>query len=76
MVETSTHNVTVPNVLRTEWTCIDINEENFMTLMDSDGKTREDMDLSEGKFAKDSGCKVSRIDVPWVLLSWHTSRRL
>jgi translation initiation factor 5A len=43
----STHGTTVPVVLRTEYTLVDINDENFMTLMSEDGNTREDLQLPE-----------------------------
>ena len=40
----STHNTSVPNVTRTEFTLINI-EEDFMTLMDEEGTCREDLKL-------------------------------
>jgi len=39
----STHNMEVPNVKRTELTCIDVNEDGYLTLMDDQGETREDL---------------------------------
>merc|ERR1719230_984491 len=51
MVETSTHNVTIPNVTRTEFTCMDVDDDGFMTLMDAEGNTRDDIKLpDEGSF--------------------------
>lgn len=38
----STANVEVPNVTRTEYTLIDVNDD-FLSLMDSDGATRQDI---------------------------------
>lgn len=39
----STHNMEVPNVTRTELSCIDVNEDGYLTLMDDNGETREDL---------------------------------
>jgi len=39
----STHNMEVPNVTRTELSCIDVNEDGYLTLMDDAGETREDL---------------------------------
>ena len=51
MVETSTHNVTVPNVVRTEYTCMDVDDEEYLSLMDQEGTTREDIKLpAEGGY--------------------------
>eukprot|EP01083_Nonionella_stella_P109655 319974_1 len=41
----STHGTTVPVVARTEYTLVDISDEDFMTLMDENGDTREDLKL-------------------------------
>lgn len=41
-IEGSTANVEIPNVLRTEFSLIDINED-FLSLMDTDGNTRQDI---------------------------------
>jgi len=41
----SSHNMDVPNVTRTEYTLIDVNDEGFVSLMSEDGDTREDLSL-------------------------------
>jgi translation initiation factor 5A len=41
----STHGTTVPIVTRTEYSLLDINDEDFMSLMDESGSTREDLKL-------------------------------
>jgi len=43
----STHGTTVPVVSRTEYTLVDISDDDFMTLMDSNGETREDLMLPD-----------------------------
>ena len=45
MLESSTHNVNVPNVNRSEWQLLDITDEDYLSLMDSDGNMREDIKL-------------------------------
>jgi len=52
MLESSTHNVDVPNVKREEYTLIDISEDDFLTLMTSDGDTREDLKLPDGELGE------------------------
>lgn len=41
----STHNCNVPNVGRKEYSLLDIDEENFMSLMQDDGTTKDDLTL-------------------------------
>jgi translation initiation factor 5A len=41
----STHGTTVPNVFRNEFTLLDITDEDFLTLMDESGETREDLKM-------------------------------
>ena len=43
----STHGTTVPVVSRTEYTLVDISDDDFMTLMDTNGETREDLLLPD-----------------------------
>ena len=43
----STHGTTVPVVSRTEYTLVDISDDDFMTLMDINGETREDLMLPD-----------------------------
>jgi translation initiation factor 5A len=44
----SSHNMDVPNIARTEYTLVDVNEEGFVTLMMENGDTREDLTLPKG----------------------------
>lgn len=44
----STHNMDVPNVGRTEFALLDI-DEGFLSLMNSDGGTKDDVKLPEGE---------------------------
>lgn len=41
----STHTTSVPNVSRMEYTLLDITDEDFVSLMDDTGETREDIKL-------------------------------
>jgi translation initiation factor eIF-5A len=41
----TSHNIYVPNVKRTEYTLIDIADDGFLSLMDEDGGTKEDLKL-------------------------------
>ncbi len=47
-ISPSTHNMDVPNVNRTEYTLLDI-DEDFFSLMSSDGSTKDDVKLPEGE---------------------------
>jgi len=39
----STHNMDVPNVKRVEYSCIDVTDEGFLSLMDDAGTVRDDL---------------------------------
>ena len=41
------HNVEVPNIKRTEWTAITYDAEGYLTLMDLQGNTRQDLKLPD-----------------------------
>ena len=41
----STHGTTVPNVFRVEYTLLDISDEDYLSLMDESGETREDLKM-------------------------------
>ena len=41
----STHGTTVPIVSKVEYTLIDISEDGYVTLMNENGETREDLQL-------------------------------
>jgi translation initiation factor 5A len=43
----STHNTDVPFVTRKEYSLLDISSDGFVTLMDAEGTTREDIKLPE-----------------------------
>merc|ERR1712199_6672 len=49
MIESSTHNVEVPNVSKHEYQLIDISDEGFMSLMDDDGTMKEDLKVPDGE---------------------------
>jgi len=44
----SSHNMDVPNITRTEYTLLDVNDEGFVSLMAENGDTREDLTLPKG----------------------------
>lgn len=41
----TSHNIDVPNVVRTEYNLIDIADDGFLSLMNEDGSTKEDLKL-------------------------------
>jgi len=43
----STHNMNVPIVQRKEYQLVDLSEDGFMTLMDENGETREDIHVGD-----------------------------
>lgn len=47
----STHNMDVPNVQRTEYALIDV-EDGFLSLMDSNGETKNDIKVPEGELGE------------------------
>jgi len=44
----STHNMEVPIIKRTDYTLLDISEDQFLSLMDEAGETRDDLKLPGG----------------------------
>mmetsp|Transcript_18572 Transcript_18572/g.55062 ORF Transcript_18572/g.55062 Transcript_18572/m.55062 type:complete len:146 (-) Transcript_18572:80-517(-) len=42
MIESSTHNVDIPNVKRTEWQLLDIDDDGFLSLMDVNSADQKD----------------------------------
>lgn len=42
----STHNIDVPNVSRIDYTLLDITDDGYVSLMDKDGGTRDDLKMS------------------------------
>lgn len=47
-ISPSTHNMEVPNVKRTDYTLLDI-DEGFLSMMTADGGTKDDVKLPEGE---------------------------
>jgi translation initiation factor 5A len=47
MIETTSHNVEVPNVTKSEYTLVDIDEDGFMSLMDDQGNMKSDLKVPE-----------------------------
>jgi len=45
----STHNMSVPNVKRVEYSVIDIDNEGYVSMMDDSSDTRSDIKLPEGE---------------------------
>lgn len=44
----STHNMEVPIIKRTDYTLMDITDDGFLSLMDDNGDTRDDLKLPTG----------------------------
>merc|ERR1711890_153863 len=44
----ATHNIDCPFVTRTDYQVMDIGEDNYLSLMDTEGNTREDLSMPEG----------------------------
>lgn len=51
-MQSSTHNMDVPNVTRTDYTLLDI-DDGALTLLDQDGSTKEDLNLPEGEIGNE-----------------------
>ncbi|KAL1970681.1 hypothetical protein VTN77DRAFT_4325 [Rasamsonia byssochlamydoides] len=45
----STHNMDVPNVTRREFQLLDVTDDGFLSLMDDNGNTKDDVKLPEGE---------------------------
>eukprot|EP01113_Clastostelium_recurvatum_P001199 TRINITY_DN1049_c0_g1_i2.p1 TRINITY_DN1049_c0_g1~~TRINITY_DN1049_c0_g1_i2.p1 ORF type:complete len:187 (-),score=41.12 TRINITY_DN1049_c0_g1_i2:119-610(-) len=45
----STHNMDVPNVKRSDYSLLDVTEDGFLSLLTSDGTTKDDLRLPEGE---------------------------
>mmetsp|Transcript_22391 Transcript_22391/g.48926 ORF Transcript_22391/g.48926 Transcript_22391/m.48926 type:complete len:168 (+) Transcript_22391:51-554(+) len=58
----STHNCSVPNVSRAEYSLIDINDEGFVTLLTEGGDTREDLTLPTGTDDADKLAAQLKVD--------------
>ncbi|BAE58052.1 eukaryotic elongation factor 5A hypusine, DNA-binding OB fold-domain-containing protein [Aspergillus flavus] len=53
----STHNMDVPFVKRTEYQLIDVTDDGFLSLMDDNGGTKDDVKLPDGEL----GEKINRM---------------
>jgi translation initiation factor 5A len=53
----STHNMDVPNVSRREFQLLDISDDGFLSLMNDDGDTKDDVKLPDGEI----GEKINRL---------------
>ncbi|KAL2021942.1 hypothetical protein VTK56DRAFT_6361 [Thermocarpiscus australiensis] len=53
----STHNMDVPVVKRQEYTLIDISDDGYLSLMTSDGDTKDDVKLPEGEL----GARITKM---------------
>lgn len=49
----STHNMDVPVVTRTEYTLLDVTDDGFCSLLNSDGKTKDDLKVPEGELGQE-----------------------
>jgi translation initiation factor 5A len=53
----STHNMDVPVVKRNEYTLIDISDDGYLSLMNSDGDLKDDVKMPEGE----AGQKITKL---------------
>ncbi|CAF1048143.1 unnamed protein product [Adineta steineri] len=58
----STHNMSVPNVKRVEYTLIDIESDGFVSMMDDTADTRNDIKLPEGELGQEIRSKFDNGD--------------
>lgn len=69
----STHNMNVPRVIRKEYQVIDISDEDFVSLLQDSGETKEDLKLDPetdiGKELKDKWESQGDLDVFATVLS-------
>lgn len=56
----STHNMEQVVTKRKEYQCLDVNDEGFLTLMDDEGETREDLKMPFEEVSPDAFKKVSK----------------
>ncbi|KAL8739762.1 MAG: hypothetical protein Q9190_007465 [Brigantiaea leucoxantha] len=45
----STHNMDVPNVVRREYQLLDVSDDGFLSLMNDDGDTKDDVKVPDGE---------------------------
>jgi translation initiation factor 5A len=53
----STHNMDVPNVSRREFQLLDISDDGFLSLMNDDGDTKDDVKVPDGEV----GSKITKL---------------
>jgi len=58
----STHNMDVPNIKRTEYSVIDVDNEGYASLMDDSGDTRSDIKVPEGELGQEIKAKFDNSD--------------
>ncbi|RGB27070.1 eukaryotic translation initiation factor 5a [Rhizophagus diaphanus] len=61
-ISPSTHNMDVPNVSRTEYTVIGCDEDGYLSLMTSDGSTKDDIKI-DPELVKDKDVKKFREEI-------------
>eukprot|EP00301_Raphidiophrys_heterophryoidea_P012952 c20282_g1_i1.p1 GENE.c20282_g1_i1~~c20282_g1_i1.p1 ORF type:complete len:169 (-),score=40.06 c20282_g1_i1:99-563(-) len=47
LVSPTTHNIEVPNVKRAQYSCMDLTDELYVSLLDDNGNTRQDLRVTE-----------------------------
>ncbi|KJZ78089.1 Eukaryotic translation initiation factor 5A [Hirsutella minnesotensis 3608] len=57
----STHNMDVPNVSRREYQLLDISDDGFLSLMNDDGDTKDDVRMPDGEIGEKIN-KLFRVD--------------
>ncbi|CAK7231943.1 translation initiation factor eIF5A [Sporothrix bragantina] len=67
----STHNMDVPNVTRREYQLLDISDDGFLSLMNDDGDTKDDVKMPEGEIGEKINklFKVDEKDTNVVILT-------
>jgi translation initiation factor 5A len=58
----STHNMDVPNIKRTEYSVIDIDNDGYVSLLDDSSDTRSDIKLPEGELGQEIKSKFDNSD--------------
>ncbi|CAK7228530.1 translation initiation factor eIF5A [Sporothrix curviconia] len=67
----STHNMDVPNVTRREYQLLDISDDGFLSLMNDDGDTKDDVKMPDGEIGEKINklFKVDEKDTNVVILT-------
>jgi len=71
----TSHNMEVPNITRIEYQLVDIDHDGFLSLMDSNGNSKNDVKLPEGEEGDNlkAALKQSQSDSSSVLVSILTA---